>query len=82
MDERDAIMMLLGQRGPERSICPSEAARLVLGEDGWREAMEPVREAGRALAAEGLILVTQKGSAVDPATARGPIRYRLRETND
>ena len=78
MEWRDAILELLHERGPGKSICPSEAARRALPGDEWREAMEPVREAARLLASEGVIDVTQKGSVVDPKTARGAIRYRLR----
>ncbi len=84
-----AILRLLGddaEPGPRRapaSICPSEAARAVatargLDGDAWRPLMEPTREAGRRLAAEGRLEVTQGGAVVDGATARGPIRYRLR----
>jgi hypothetical protein len=86
-----AILRLLGgeddvEAAPRRapaSICPSEAARAVaaaqgLDGDAWRALMEPTREAGRRLEAERRIEVTQGGAIVDAATARGPIRYRLR----
>jgi hypothetical protein len=38
--------------------------------------MEPAREAARRLVAEGQVQITQGGSVVDPATAKGPIRIR------
>jgi hypothetical protein len=72
---RDAILELLDQRAPEASICPSEAAR-VLGGDDFRPHMDAVREAAAKLADEGAIEVTQGGRRVDIADARGPIRLR------
>ncbi|QFT94332.1 hypothetical protein FIU86_15895 [Roseovarius sp. THAF9] len=56
-----------------KTFCPSEAAR-VLSEE-WRDLMPRVREV-----AAGLPLVaTQKGVAVDPVEAKGPIRLGLAE---
>ena len=66
---------LLDQRRPEASICPSEAARAV-DPDGWRELMPGARAAAGRLAAAGQVEVTQGGSMVDVATARGPVRIR------
>lgn len=71
------ILALLAGRAPGRTICPSEAARALGGDDGFRPLMEPVRDAARALVARGALEITQGGHAVDPATARGPIRLRL-----
>jgi hypothetical protein len=75
-----AIVSLLEQRAGGATICPSEAARLVggAGDDRWRQLMEPAREAGRRLAAQGLVEFTQHGRVVDPSRARGPVRLRLR----
>lgn len=70
-----AIRTLLAARAPESTICPSDAARAVGGED-WRELMDPVREAARRLVARGEIVVTQHGHIVDLASAKGPIRLR------
>ena len=71
-----AILDLLAQRARSSSICPSEVARDECGPE-WRKEMESVRRAGRRLALEGAIEVTQKGKVVDPSDAKGPIRYRL-----
>jgi hypothetical protein len=71
-----AILGLLDGRPAAASICPSEAARAVAA-DGWRELMEPVRRAARRLAARGQLEIVQRGHAVDPSTARGPIRLRM-----
>ncbi len=73
-----AIIELLQERAPGATICPSEAARQIGGEDDWRVLMPRARQAARRLTAEGRIDVTQGGEVVDPAEARGPIRLRLR----
>lgn len=70
-----AIRGLLEARAVTATICPSEAARAVGGEQ-WRELMEPARAAARRLVATGEVQITQAGSVVDPSTARGPIRVR------
>lgn len=75
-----AILELLAERGLEKSICPSEAAKRVGGtasRHDWESLMEPAREVARRMAKTGKILVTQKGKVVDPASAKGPIRLRL-----
>jgi hypothetical protein len=74
-----AILDLLSQRGPGKSICPSEAAKAVGGpsDDDWRPLMEPARQAARRLVHQGKVEITQKNRVVDPDTAKGPIRIRL-----
>ena len=69
------ILELLASRAATSTICPSDAARAVWGDD-WRHLMEPAREAARRLVDAGQVQITQGGSVVDPATARGPIRIR------
>ena len=71
------VLELLDERSSQASICPSELARRVGGEL-WREWLEPVRRAGRRLAARGRVEFTQRGRTVDPATVRGPVRIRRR----
>ena len=73
-----AIEALLDRRARGATICPSEAARAVGGDDeeGWRELMEPARAAARRLVAAGRVEITQQGRVVDPSTAKGPIRVR------
>jgi hypothetical protein len=82
-----AILQLLSERAPGKTICPSEAAKLVAGDArekshasrrDWESLMEPARAAARRLVAQGRILITQDDRPVDPATAKGPIRLRLR----
>ncbi|MDE8587987.1 MULTISPECIES: DUF3253 domain-containing protein [Micrococcaceae] len=69
------ILELLASRAATSTICPSDAARAVGGDD-WRHLMEPAREAARRLVDAGQVHITQGGSVVDPATAKGPIRIR------
>jgi len=76
-----AILNLLEERGPGKTICPSEAAKMVGGtqhRSDWEPLMEPARAAARRLVAAGQIEITQHGRPVDAATARGPIRLKLR----
>jgi uncharacterized protein DUF3253 len=72
-----AIMELLSHRGPGKTICPSEAARLV-DPSGWEELMEKTRDAARRLVAQGEIVITQGGTIVEPAQVKGPIRLQIR----
>jgi Protein of unknown function (DUF3253) len=72
------IVELLEQRREGATICPSEAARAVGGED-WRPLMEPARDAARRLVKQGRIDVTQRGEVVDLDEARGPVRLRLKK---
>jgi len=69
----EAIVALLGERSSAATICPSEAARRVGGDD-WRSLMEPARAAARRLEAAGEVVITQGGRRVDPSMAKGPIR--------
>ncbi|MFZ8756362.1 DUF3253 domain-containing protein [Microbacterium sp. HMH0099] len=69
------IRELLAARDAGKTICPSEAARAVGGED-WRDLMQPARDAARALVDLGEVEVTQRGEVVDVETARGPVRIR------
>lgn len=70
-----SVLALLEQRAAGATICPSEAARAVGGEE-WRPLMEPARAAARRLVVAGEVEITQGGSVVDPSTAKGPIRVR------
>ncbi|MFM7212628.1 MAG: DUF3253 domain-containing protein [Actinomycetota bacterium] len=70
-----SILDLLDGRAGSATICPSEAARAIGGED-WRDLMEPAREAARRLVARDEVEVTQGGRVVDPSRAKGPIRIR------
>ena len=70
------ILDLARERGPSKSICPSDAARAVGGER-WRDLMNDARDAARELARDGAVVITQGNDVLDPdATWRGPIRIR------
>lgn len=71
------ILRLLGERAESSTICPSDAARAI-GGDQWRDLMHPTRQAAARLMAQGLVDVTQGGEVVDVTTARGPVRIRRR----
>ncbi len=70
---RTVILDLALQRGKGRSLCPSEVAKAVAAD--WRPLMPKVRAAAASMPE---IMATQSGVEVDPLTARGPIRLRLR----
>ena len=74
-----AITDLIATRGPDKTICPSEAARALAGDGDFRPFMELVREAAGALAADGRVEVTEKGEPVTIAEAHGPVRIGLPE---
>jgi hypothetical protein len=71
----ETIAALLAARAHNATICPSDAARTI-GGDEWRDLMEPSRRAARRMVARGELEITQGGSVVDPSTAKGPIRLR------
>ena len=75
---REAILALARERAPAKTICPSDAARAV-GGDQWRDLMELARDIARDLAKAGEVEIMQRGEVIDPdAQWRGPIRIRAR----
>ena len=75
---REAILTLARERAPAKTICPSDAARAVGGDD-WRDLMEGARDIARDLARAGDVEIMQRGEVIDPdAQWRGPIRIRAR----
>lgn len=73
------MLTLLAARPGGATICPSEAARVVGGEQ-WNDLMEPARAAARRLVVAGQIDILQDGRVVEPSRAKGPIRLRRRAT--
>ena len=57
----DAIFSLLAERGPGKSIDPSEAARAVDAE-GWRRLLPQVRSTAVGLARQGRLATCATGS--------------------
>lgn len=70
------IRSLLRTRGQQKTICPSDVARVVAS-PSWRPVMSIVREVGAELHDQAVIEVTQRGERVSDARAVvGPIRFR------
>jgi hypothetical protein len=72
----ETILALVEQRGPGKTICPSEAARAIAGDkpDEWSRLMGPVRQVAVRLMKQGRIVIRRKGKAVDPDDFRGVYR--------
>ena len=69
----ERIEEMLEERGPDKTLCPSEVARDLASDAGnWRDEMAQVHEAVDALLAADRIALSWKGSAL-PARA-GPYR--------
>ena len=66
------IRCLLRHRDQGKTICPSDAARVV-GSDNWKRLMRATRETAWKLETEGWLIVTQHGTRVKPPTS-GAIR--------
>jgi hypothetical protein len=76
-----SILDLAAARGPAKSICPSEVARILSGplEPGqWQSLLTPVRQAAISLAKAGRIDILRKGRPVPPEEVRGVIRLRIK----
>jgi hypothetical protein len=73
----ERVLLALGrERQPNKTFCPSEAARR-LEPDDWRELMPAVCAAAILLFEAGKLRCTQRGEDVNPAHARGPVRFSL-----
>jgi len=71
------LLRLTADSGPDKTICPAEAARAIAGSagDAWGALMPAVRRIAVRLANEGRIVISRKGKAVDPNDFKGV--YRL-----
>lgn len=68
-----AVRTLLRHRDPDKTICPSDAAR-VAGGDQWRQAMDPAREVAAEMASAGVVEIRQHGKKVELSQVTGPVR--------
>ncbi|MEO7323768.1 MAG: DUF3253 domain-containing protein [Dokdonella sp.] len=77
---RECVMELLVERGPGRSICPSEVAHMVGVRIScrWQDLMRPVRTVAATMVDHGVLEATQHEAIVDIRDVRGPVRLRLR----
>jgi hypothetical protein len=70
------ILSMATSRGPEKSTCPSEVARMLFPDD-WRKHMKDVVDAAIDLHYQGKVVITQKGLPVDVEHIKGPIRIKI-----
>jgi hypothetical protein len=74
-----AILALVEARGPDKSICPSEAAREAFLKTWQTHA--PCAQCGAVhLARQGKMVILRKGKPVDPENFKGV--YRLAKAPD
>ena len=74
---RSSILTLLRHRDMGKSICPSEAARIVGSLDNWREIMPVAREVAVKLANENVLIITRLNEVLDPnLLGKGHIRLK------
>jgi Protein of unknown function (DUF3253) len=76
-----ALLDLAGQRGNQKSICPSDAARAVsttLHSDDWPALMQRVHATVERLAQEGRISISKQGVEFGQVLPRGAYRVRIR----
>lgn len=72
----DTVLGLVAARGAGKTICPSEAARSLAGNDPqeWSRLMPAVRRVAVRLMKRGEVVITRKGRPVDPDDFRGIYR--------
>ena len=71
----DAMLRIAAERGPEKSMCPTDVARAVSAEN-WRPLLGAVRKVAADLARQGKIEILRKGKPIKPDDMRGVIRLR------
>ncbi|MCO5934229.1 DUF3253 domain-containing protein [Mucilaginibacter sp. RB4R14] len=64
------------ERGPDKTVCPSEVAR-ALFPTNWRKHVQEVRDAAIELQKDGKVTITQKGKPVDVRHIKGPVRIKI-----
>jgi len=70
------ILSIATQRGPEKSTCPSEIARMLFPND-WRKHMKNVVNEAIDLHNQGKVVITQKGLPIDVNHIKGPVRIKI-----
>lgn len=70
------LLRLVEERGPGKTICPSEVARSLGGSDPdkWGRLMQPIRRSAVRLTKEGRVRILRKGKPVDPDDFKGVYR--------
>ena len=72
----NTILELVNRRAAGSTICPSEVARALTGDD-WRDLMNSVTDAAWRLEASGLVIILKRGRPVSRKSTRGPVRIGL-----
>ena len=74
-----SMLALIAERGPDKTICPSDVARAVGGNhpDQWGPLMQPIRKVAVRLAGDGRLVIYRKGKPADPANFKGVYRLGL-----
>lgn len=72
----DTILAVAKSRGAEKTICPSEIARMMFPED-WRKHMGTIVNVAIDLQRQRKVMITQNGLPVDVDHIRGPIRIKI-----
>ena len=74
-----AILALATERGADKTICPSEVARHIGGQDGkdWRPLMAIIRERAVNLARAGSVDIKKGGELVDLNNFSGIYRIAI-----
>jgi hypothetical protein len=75
-DISTAILLTANERGPEKSTCPSEIARMLFPND-WRKHMKDVVDVAIDLHNEHKVMITQKGLPIDVDHIKGPVRIKI-----
>ncbi|MFD1331083.1 DUF3253 domain-containing protein [Methylopila musalis] len=76
----DLLFRLAAERGPGKTLDPSEVAKAVAeqrGEDDWHKRLTDVRAAAVRLARRGRLAIYRKGKPADPETFKGVYRIGL-----
>lgn len=76
----DLLFRLAAERGPAKTLDPSEVAKAVAeqrGEEDWHKRLTDVRAAAVRLARRGKLAIYRKGKPADPETFKGVYRIGL-----
>ena len=76
-----AARALLRSRRPDRSICPSDVARIA-GGTMWRKLLPVVRDRAVVMTERGELEILRGGRVVKKNQTEGVLRYRSVATND
>jgi hypothetical protein len=76
-DIEAAILRLLNEAEPGKTISPADAARVLVPGPEWHVLMPKVRRAAIRLALDGRLVITRTGKPVDPNDFKGVYRLGL-----